>query len=230
MIITMEPLPGFEPGTSALRKHCSTTELKWRKEFHEQKLIRLSRISDRRCLSNCCFYDLPVYSSVNFIKIFRLMKWSLGAEYRNRTGALSLGRTRTTIIRTPHERVYSIKDVIFAQRNALWANQNESCYYKDMNLAQTFHWSTIIRDKIFRTLFIVSITTFGLSLLERRPSFEHSAVPFWLGLSFSVVNIVFAMGSVRREPLLSYTFLTASILLHATLFFFFQYLQLIQFS
>lgn len=25
----MEPAPGFELGTSALRKHCSTTELSW---------------------------------------------------------------------------------------------------------------------------------------------------------------------------------------------------------
>ena len=32
----MEPAPGIEPGTSALRKHCSTAELSW--HWHPPKL------------------------------------------------------------------------------------------------------------------------------------------------------------------------------------------------
>jgi hypothetical protein len=42
------------------------------------------------------------------------------------------------------------------------------------------------------------------------------------------VNILFAFLALKREPLLAYMFLTATIILCGTLFFFFHYLIVVQ--
>ncbi len=63
----MEPMRGFEPRTSALRKHCSTAELHRRgtgkstKESHATKsFIRISDVPDCRGGQRCGFHRLPV--------------------------------------------------------------------------------------------------------------------------------------------------------------------------
>lgn len=84
------------------------------------------------------------------------------------------------------------------------------------------------RDKIFMLLISVTALTFIAAIAQRRPSLEHSATPFGLGLVFIIINILFALLALKREPLLAYMFLTAAILLNGTLFFFWHYLSLIQ--
>ena len=83
-------------------------------------------------------------------------------------------------------------------------------------------------DKIFQVLFILSVLTFILAMAFRRPALEHTSIVFSLGLFFFLINMLFAFLTLRREPLLSYMFLTATILLNGTLFFFFRYLIMIQ--
>lgn len=85
-----------------------------------------------------------------------------------------------------------------------------------------------IKDRIFVALFLLSMITFLMALTERHPSFERTAEPFQLGLLFFVLNVVFAFLSLRREPLLAYMFLTATVLMNGTLFSYFRYLVMIQ--
>jgi hypothetical protein len=92
------------------------------------------------------------------------------------------------------------------------------------------YWRSIIKDRLFLFLFGLSVLTFVITLVERRPSIERSAIPFNLTLIFFVINMLFAVITLRRESLLSYMFLTAIILLNGTLFFFFRYLLLMQAS
>lgn len=89
-------------------------------------------------------------------------------------------------------------------------------------------WRSFTKDKIFQVLFVLSLLSFVMALIVRRPSLEHSSIGFSLGLFFFFINMLFAFLTLRREPLLSYMFLTATVLLNGTLFFFFRYLHLIQ--
>jgi hypothetical protein len=97
-------------------------------------------------------------------------------------------------------------------------------------ISQAMLWRSFTKDRIFLTLAAITIVTFVLVLLLRRPSLETSAVPFDLALLFFVINCFFAVLSVRREPLLAYMLLTSTILSNATLLFFFRYLLMIQTS
>ncbi len=89
-------------------------------------------------------------------------------------------------------------------------------------------WRSLTKDRIFLSLAGASLITFIVMMLTRRPSLETTAVPFDLVLLFFVINVFFAILSLRREPLLSYMLLTATILNHASLLFFFRYLFTIQ--
>ncbi len=91
-------------------------------------------------------------------------------------------------------------------------------------------WRTFFKDRIFVLLFSLTVVTLVSALMQRQPSLERTPVPLSLDLFFSVVNIIFALLSLRREPLLAYMFLTATILLNGSLFFFFYYLASIQAS
>lgn len=89
-------------------------------------------------------------------------------------------------------------------------------------------WRTYTKDRIFVVLFFAAVASFAAALSIRQPLIERSAIPFQLTALFFGVNFLFALISLRREPLLSYMFLTASILLSGTLYFFYRYLTLIQ--
>ncbi len=81
-----------------------------------------------------------------------------------------------------------------------------------------------LKDRIFVLLFSITVVTYLTAVLNRQPSIEASNVPFDLTSLFSGVNVLFAVLSLRREPLLAYMFLTATILIAGTLIFFFRYL------
>lgn len=87
---------------------------------------------------------------------------------------------------------------------------------------------SLTKDKIFLLLLTLTAVTFVMALAERRPSFEHSATTFGLGIFFAVINVLFAILALKREPLLVYMFLTATIILNGTLFFYYNYLISIQ--
>lgn len=87
---------------------------------------------------------------------------------------------------------------------------------------------SLTKDRIFVLLATITVLTLVLALLQRRPSLEHSPTTFGLALLFIIINLIFALLSLKREPLLSYMFLTATIILNGTLFFFWRYLLLIQ--
>ncbi len=95
-------------------------------------------------------------------------------------------------------------------------------------ISRSLFWRYYLKDRIFVVLALVAIMAFVLALVERRPSIEHTSAPFNLGLFFFIVNDLLALITFRREPLLSYMFLTAAILVAGTLYFFFHYLLLIQ--
>lgn len=95
-------------------------------------------------------------------------------------------------------------------------------------ISRSLYWRSFVKDRIFVFLFTLTMLSLCIALLERQPSFERTPIPFNLGLSFALVNIAFAIISLRREPLLSYMFLTLTILLNGTLYFFFRYLITIQ--
>ncbi|HEY1074640.1 MAG TPA: hypothetical protein VGE59_02975 [Patescibacteria group bacterium] len=95
-------------------------------------------------------------------------------------------------------------------------------------VSNTFLWRWVFKDRIFVALLLLSTVTFLMAIAERHPSFERTSEPFHLGLLFFILNTVFAVLALRREPLLSYMFLTASVLMNGTLFFFFRYLIIIQ--
>ena len=87
---------------------------------------------------------------------------------------------------------------------------------------------TIIRDKVFVYLFVTVLATFLIATFHRTSGLEQSSLPFTLNILFFVVNTLFALITLRRDTLLSYMFLTATIVLNGTLFFFYRYLELIQ--
>ncbi len=93
-----------------------------------------------------------------------------------------------------------------------------------LSIAQLLYWRSITKDRIFLVLLVVSLLSFVATLFERNPIVEQTPLPLELGMSFFVVNLLFSLISLRREPLLSYMFLTASIILNGTLFFYFKYL------
>ncbi len=92
----------------------------------------------------------------------------------------------------------------------------------------TLFWRRYFKDRIFLVLAGLAIASFLLALLERRPSIEHTRVPLNLAIFFFAVNGTLSLLTFRREPLLSYMFLTTAILISGTLYFFFRYLLLIQ--
>jgi hypothetical protein len=94
-----------------------------------------------------------------------------------------------------------------------------------ISLSQVRHFT---KDKIFVVLFISALFAFASAMLNRHSSIERTPIPFNLGLTFSLVNMLFAVLTLRREPLLAYMFLTAAILLNGTLYFYFRYLFSIQ--
>lgn len=100
-------------------------------------------------------------------------------------------------------------------------------YYIIM-IPQAMLWRSLTKDRIFLSLATVSIILFIAMLLTRRSSLETTAVPFDLALLFFVINVFFAILSLRREPLLSYMLITTTILSNASLVFFFRYLLTIQ--
>lgn len=87
---------------------------------------------------------------------------------------------------------------------------------------------SIIRDRIFLYLLILTIVTFAIALWNRVAGIEQSPLPFTLVILFFSVNTLFALITLRRDTLLAYMFLTATLLLNGTLFFYYRYLQLIQ--
>lgn len=84
------------------------------------------------------------------------------------------------------------------------------------------------RDRLFLVLLGLSFFSGLIALVSRHAEYERSALPFELGIIFFLVNTSFAIVSLRREPLLAYMLLTASILINGTLLFYFRYLNLIQ--
>jgi hypothetical protein len=80
------------------------------------------------------------------------------------------------------------------------------------------------KDRVFLFLGALSLVLFFVSLLIREASIERTPLPFNLVLLFFIVNTCFAIIALPREPLLAYMFLTASILMNGTLYFFFRYL------
>lgn len=103
------------------------------------------------------------------------------------------------------------------------------CYH-GYNMHPKTYWRIVSRDKIFVFLFGLNTIAILLAVLTRRPSIETTSLPFQLGLSFFCIDVVFALVSIRREPLLAYMFLTVTLLLSGTLYFFFRYLISIQLS
>lgn len=87
---------------------------------------------------------------------------------------------------------------------------------------------SLTNDRIFVVLGSLSIVTFIIAIFQRRASLEHTPISFGLGVLFIVINVLFALISIKREPLLSYMFLTATIIINGTLFFFWRYLLIIQ--
>ncbi len=95
-------------------------------------------------------------------------------------------------------------------------------------ISRAVFWRSILRDRIFVLLVTLTLLTFIMALLQREPSIEIDAVPFQLAVLFFIVNVAFSFLTIRREPLLAYMFLTATILSNSTLFAFFRYLLSIQ--
>lgn len=97
-------------------------------------------------------------------------------------------------------------------------------------ISRTIWFRSFSKDKIFLFLAAAAVITAAVALSERRPSLEHDPTPFGLGSLFAFINFLFAFLALKREPLLAYMFLTATIVLNGSLFFFFRYLTLIQVS
>ncbi len=95
-------------------------------------------------------------------------------------------------------------------------------------ISRSLYWRSFSRDRIFLSLAILSVATLVLAMARHNPTLERSTIPLQLALTFWVVNVLFAVVTLRREPLLSYMFLTMAILLNSTLFFFFNYLLSLQ--
>lgn len=95
-------------------------------------------------------------------------------------------------------------------------------------LPRSLAWRMYTKDRIFVFLLMLCALSLILALLERRPSLERTPIPFDMGIFFTLVNIAFAFLTLKREPLLSYMFLTTTILINGSLYFFFRYLLLIQ--
>lgn len=89
-------------------------------------------------------------------------------------------------------------------------------------------WRTILRDRVFLYLLVAAVLSFLTSIWHRTAGLEQSSLSFTLVILFLVVNGLFALITLRREPLLAYMFLTTTLILNGTLFFYYRYLQLIQ--
>lgn len=95
-------------------------------------------------------------------------------------------------------------------------------------ISRNVYWRSILRDRIFISLLTMVLLTIVAALTKRRPSLETSPMPFQLALLFFFVNVTFAFLTIRREPLLAYMFLTATVLGNGTLYFFYRYLIAVQ--
>lgn len=95
-------------------------------------------------------------------------------------------------------------------------------------ISQILYWRNISKDRIFLSLLIVAVISLIFSLVQRQPDLERSVIPFQLTFTFFLTNLLFAFLTIRREPLLSYMFLTATILVNGTFYAFVKYLLLIQ--
>lgn len=95
-------------------------------------------------------------------------------------------------------------------------------------ISRILYWRMLAKDRIFLLLAGLALASFIAIWFARHPALERTTEPLNLGVTFFLVNCLFALVSARREPLLSYMFLTAAILLNGTLFFYFRYLLSIQ--
>ncbi len=95
-------------------------------------------------------------------------------------------------------------------------------------IPRLFYWRAFTRDRIFLVLFVAAIMSFIIALVKHDPKFEHSTVALQLGITFFIINLLFSAVCLRREPLLSYMFLTATLLANGTMYFFFNYLASLQ--
>ncbi len=147
---------------------------------------------------------------------------NFGAGNGNRTRALTLGRSYSTT--KPYPRGLIIAKLQVARQ---W-NQEKIHVTIWVMITRNIWVRSLTKDRIFILLASLTVITFLMAITQRRSSLEHTPTAFGLGILFIVINVLFALLSLKREPLLAYMFLTATIILNGTLFFYWRYLLLIQ--
>lgn len=89
-------------------------------------------------------------------------------------------------------------------------------------LDQIIYWRMIAHDRLYLFLTGIGLLAFIAAITSRHPNLERSTAPFDFVLTFLIANLAFSLLTIRREPLLSYVFQTANIILAATLYLFFR--------